>query len=106
MLLLSKTDVKGQTTKIDLTAYDKYNCVTTVKFLDSSAAEDPCQRTVYTYDAYPSAAGTGLGGGWGRMTTSQLGPSDNTASCAAKRMQAGGGTSGSCKHMGTLERDK
>jgi len=32
----------------------------------------------------PSSAGAGPGGGWGRLTTSQVGPSDNTASCAAK----------------------
>ena len=89
MLLLSKTDAKGQTTKIDLTAYDKYNRVTTVKFQDSSSTEDPCQRTVYSYDTYPAGAGTGLGGGWGRLTTSQVGPSDNTASCAAKSDASG-----------------
>ena len=84
MLLLGKTDAKSQATKIDLTAYDKYNRVTTVKFLNASATEDPCQRTVYTYDTYPSGAGTGLGGGWGRLTTTQVGPGDNTPSCAAK----------------------
>ncbi len=89
MLLLSKTDAKGQTTKIDLTAYDKYNRVTTVKFQDSSSTEDPCQRTVYSYDTYLAGAGTGLGGGWGRLTTSQVGPSDNTASCAAKSDASG-----------------
>jgi len=61
MLLLSKTDAKSQATKIDLTAYDKYNRVTTVKFLNASATEDPCQRTVYTYDTYPSGAGNGPG---------------------------------------------
>ncbi len=84
MLLLNKTDAKLQTTKIDLIAYDKYNRVTTVKFFDAAGTEDPCQRTVYTYDTYPSGVGTGLGGGWGRRTASQVGPSDNTASCAAK----------------------
>lgn len=40
------------------------------------------ERTVRTY---PSR----LGGGWGRLTTSQVGPGDNTASCAAKSDASG-----------------
>ena len=89
-----KTDAKNQQTKIEDGDYDVYNRPVRMKFLAPVAAnawaEDPCQQVTYTYDNYPATAGTNLNNGFGRVTTTQVGPGDATAACKVNAGPADG----------------
>ena len=89
-----KTDAKNQQTKIEDGDYDVYGRPVRMKFLAPVAAnawaEDPCQQVTYTYDNYPATAGSNLSNGFGRVTTTQVGPGDATAACKVNAGPADG----------------
>ena len=89
-----KTDAKNQQTKIEDGDYDVYGRPVRMKFLAPVAAnawaEDPCQQVTYTYDNYPATAGSNLSNGFGRVTTTLVGPGDATAACKANAGPADG----------------
>ena len=89
-----KTDAKNQQTKIEDGDYDVYGRPVRMKFLAPVAAnawaEDPCQQVTYTYDNYPATAGSNLSNGFGRVTTTLVGPGDATAACKVNAGPADG----------------